>query len=116
MPKPATKDLDDAYRGDDYSLLLQFWDNSVEPPVELDLTGRTYVGMVREAPDAPTPTAFAIDLSEAALGRILLSLSQAQTADLPYENWWDLEETVIATSEKHTIIRGKFLVERDVSR
>lgn len=116
MPKPATKDIDDCYRGDDWSLRLNFWDNSVEPAEPLVLTGRTYVAMVRETPDSPDSTSIAIDQAHLADGYITLSLSAAQTQDLPEENEWDLEETVISTGKKQTILRGKFLVGRDVTR
>lgn len=116
MPKPATLDIDDAYRGDPFALALPMWDNTVDPPTVLILTGRTYAAQVREDPDGIDSWDFAIDHTHLSSGYIVLSLSSAQTAAMPENCWWDLEETIVATGAKNTIIRGKFIVGRDITR
>lgn len=116
MTKPATLNLDDAYRGDPYALALPMWDDTVDPPTVLVLTGRSYTAQVRENPDALDAWDFAIDHSHLGDGYIVLSLSGAQTAQMPENCWFDIEETITATLDKQTIIRGTFFVGRDITR
>lgn len=116
MAKVAELNLDDAYRGDPYALALPMWNDTVDPPTVLPLTGRTYQAQVRESPDALDSWDFAIDHTHLADGYIVLSLSAAQTAQMPEECWFDIEETITATLDKQTIIRGRFEVGRDITR
>lgn len=113
MPKPARKDLD-AYRGDDFNFRFTFWDNTVDPPEIMPLTGRSYVAQVRPTPDSIFSEDFTVDDTQLAFGYFEISLTRAQMADLPVENWYDIEETVSGAT--HTIIRGKFTVDKDVTR
>lgn len=116
MPKVADVPLDNAYRGDPYALQIPMYDDTVDPPTVLSLVGRTYAAQVRESPDSPDSWDFTIDHSHLADGYIILALSAAQTAQMPENCWWDLEETIVATAAKATIMRGSFHVGRDITR
>ena len=115
MSAPATRNLTIVHR-DDYSHTFTIVDAA---SVAIVLTGRTYAAQIRSAPaTAGTADAtFTVSLANLATGIVVISLTNTQTRALipshPY--FWDLLETVTATSFKTTILAGKVSVVQDVT-
>lgn len=113
MSTPATRDIS-LYRGDDYTHVLTFVDNQ-EPPEALDLSGDyTFKAQIRDRPENGTVVhaTFDIDITQANLGIIVLSLPDSQTRFPPA--YWDLEVNDGATTQ--TWLKGTVLVSGDVTQ
>lgn len=99
------------YAGDDATAAFRFSENGV--PMVL---GGTFLAQIRTLPESLTPLgAFTIDSSEAAIGKILLTLPStlAQTLPKNVALVWDLQNTNVG---KKTLVRGTITIEPDVSR
>lgn len=108
---PATRDLT-MYQGDTYEHELTVTDDA-DPPVALDLSTGTWRAQVRKHAQATSVLAsFAVDDTDAANGVLFLTLTPEQTAALPSNCTWDLEDTVAGV----TYLRGAVTVEREVTR
>jgi len=98
-----------AYQGDIWAMTVTFTDGT-DP---LDVSGGTWRAQVRKTPSSTTVLAdIAVDTTDAAAGVLVLSLTAEDTAGLPPECWWDLEDT---TAGK-TYLRCKLTVTREVTR
>lgn len=82
----------------------------------IPLTGRVYTAQIRTDPDAATAVSMAISTAEAATGKIVLSLTAAQTAGLSDGSWWDLEERLSVGADPRTILRGRVWIDKDITR
>jgi len=115
MSAPGVRNLTIVHR-DDYSHTITVVDSA---SVAIVLTGRTYAAQIRSSPStAGTADAtFTVSLTNLATGIVVISLTDAQTDALipntPY--WWDLQETVTATTFTTTILAGKVTVVQDVT-
>ena len=112
---PATRDLIIVHR-DDYSHTITIVDAD---SVAIVLTGRTYAAQIRYKPAvAGTADAtFSVSLANLATGIVTISLTDTQTDALTPGRayYWDLQETVTATSFVTTILSGKVTVVQDVT-
>lgn len=115
MSAPGVRNLVIVH-GDDYSHTVTVVDSD---SVAIVLTGRTYAAQIRSSPaTAGTADAtFTVSLTNLATGIVVISLTDTQTAalipGLPY--FWDLQETVTATTFTTTILAGKVSVVQDVT-
>lgn len=99
-------------RGDHYVHELDFvTDDGVTP---INVTGRAYAAQVRATKLATAYTAFAIDTTNAATGKIVLTLTTVQTRALLDYAVWDLQETV--SGEPVTLLEGIVTASDDVTR
>ena len=80
----------------------------------IDLTGRVYSAQIRTAPD--TAITISVSTTDAADGKIVLSLTAAQTDDIADGSWWDIEERLTVGADPRTFLSGRVYVERDVTR
>jgi hypothetical protein len=115
MSAPGVRNLTIVHR-DDYSHTITIVDSD---SVAINLTGRTYAAEIRSAPStAGTADAtFTVSLTNLATGIVVISLTDTQTdalvPGLPY--FWDLQETVTATTFTTTVLAGKVTVPQDVT-
>lgn len=100
-------------RGDGYPHELDFVEEDEVTP--LNLAGRTYAAQIRATKDATDYTAFAIDTTNAATGKIVLMLTAVQTRALPDYSVWDLQET-IGSADPLTLLEGIVTASGDVTR
>lgn len=82
----------------------------------IDLTGRVYSAQIRTEPDAATAITIAVATTEAATGKIVLSLTASQTDDIADGSWWDIEERLTVGADPRTFLSGRVYVEKDVTR
>lgn len=114
---PTTHDLV-LYAGDGAILNLTVLDPTTSEPLNITGTVRAHI---RAQKSDPTPAAqFTSDLSEAALGKITLELTGADTQPLiadrgDYKGFWDCEWDPIS-GEPLTLYQGKVTVIQDVTR
>lgn len=102
------------YSGDTFTRSLQFTDSD---GVAIDITGWTFLAQIREAPNADLVLAtFTVTVTDAADGRIDITLSASDVAGLENSRFlsWDLQVT--ASSAVRTYVRGSVKVDTDVSR
>lgn len=110
---PATLNLA-MYQGDHFTETFEQFDADGVTP--LDRTGYSYEAQIRAQHESSDPlVSFTINTSSLATGVIVLSLTAAQTADLPRTAVWDLEETSPAAVVT-TLLKGTVTVEREVTR
>ena len=115
MSAPGVRNLTIVHR-DDYSHTITIVDAASVPIV---LTGRTYAAQIRSQPATAGSAdgAFTVDLTNLATGIVVITLTDTQTGALipgvPY--FWDLQETVTATTFTTTILAGKVSVMQDVT-
>ena len=114
------------YAGDGVRFRLVITD-SAEAPVNITGTVKAQVRDKRGEVDLTPEGEFAVDLTDAATGIVVLSLTGAQTQDL-YDNWialfptakkfigvWDVEWTP-SGAEPRTLCQGKVECGPDVTR
>ena len=111
---PAVRDLE-ITSGDDFSLELYF-DADGSP---MDLTTGVVLSQIRLTADAAGYLAqFAVDMTDAATGTIIISLTEAETAALDLKRLanavWDLQITLSGVTQ--TYIKGDAYLIGDVSR
>ena len=114
---PAAGHSAQVYRGDTYSHAIEFW-NDVAETDPFAITG-TVTAQVKAARltsdvDGTVLAAFACAVSGAGSNIVTISLTPAQTEDLPASAYWDLQVTnggVITT-----LLTGKVKVWGDVTR
>lgn len=115
MSAPGVRNLTIVHR-DDYSHTVTIVDAD---EVAVVLTGRTYAAQIRSSPATAgtADAAFTVDLTNLATGVVVLTLTNTQTGALVPATayWWDLQETVTATTFKTTILAGKVTVVQDVT-
>lgn len=106
---PATRNLT-CYRGDTFVYRLEFVDAAGAP---VDVSARTFRGMVRRRWSDPSPEAtFTVDTSQAASGVVRFTLAATLTEDLEPGRWtYDVEQT--DSGDVLTVTRGRFDVEGD---
>jgi len=115
MSAPGVRNLSIVHR-DSYAHTITIVDANSAPVV---LTGRTYDAQIRAQPaeSGTADAAFTISLTNLATGVIVITLTVGQTGalipGLPY--FWDLQETVTATTFKTTILAGRVSVVQDVT-
>ena len=112
MATPPTRDLS-IVAGDTFSHLIEIKDVN---GAAVNVTGRTYTGQVRQYPSSATAAAtFTVDTTNAATGKVVISLSATTTAGLtpgPYR--YNVQQTVGSTVT--TLFRGAFIVLGDETR
>lgn len=111
--QPAARDLA-FYQGDDYAHEITFTDDAT-PPAALDLSAYRFAAQFRRWHADPDAVDFAVDVTQADTGLIILSLTAAQTAGLPSKGVWDLEVT-LPSGAIETWLAGAVAVGRDVTR
>lgn len=110
MPLPAERHIS-LFRGDDYSHVVQIVDGAGEP---VDVSGRTYAAMWRLNAQANDKVSFAIDMTDAAVGKVVLSLTSVQTAGME-DGLFDLQETNESGAIR-TLFQGRVTVKKDITR
>jgi hypothetical protein len=107
------------YAGDGINFKLICTDEADSP---IPITGTVESQIRRARLDAAPIMTFAVDLAEAAQGKILLSLTGDQTQDLveagvngKFKGVWDVEWTPTG-SEPRTLCQGKVQCVADVTR
>ena len=83
----------------------------------VDVSGWTFLGNVRRFADQPGALAtFVVQSSQAALWLVTLTLADSVTSTLPSHKplTWDLQRT--EAGEISTLMGGRFIVDKDVSR
>jgi len=97
-------------QGDDYSVILDF-------PDSLDFTTLTFKAQIRTYPGSPTLWAtFTIDIYDAGLKKLKLSLPGTTTANLPVRSFWDIQATSSVDSSVTTYLRGQVFTSRQVTQ
>lgn len=115
MALPANRDIE-IYRGDPYEHDVT-WTHGGQP---VDLTAGTGVvearAQIRATPDGALLHEFTTDVSAAeADGKIVMTLTADQTAELPVESVWDVELRPQG-GQFSTWMRGRVHCEPDVTR
>ena len=94
-------------RGDFYANNLDFGTT--------DVSAWTITSQIRRSPDERTILAtFAVDMTDAATGTVILTLDEVDTVALPLKAVWDVQAVIAAHT--FTIMGGEVTVERDVTR
>ena len=114
---PAAGQSAQIYRGDTYSHVLEFW-NDVAETDPFAITG-TVTGQIKAARltsdvDGTALASFACAVSGAGNNIVTISLTPAQTEDLPDAAYWDLQ--VDDGGVITTLLTGKVKVWGDVTR
>jgi hypothetical protein len=109
---PARRNLT-AYKGDTYTHRIDFEDTAGDP---VNVTGSTFTAQVRRYPAADAPLAtFTVDTSQAATGRVVLTLPHATTSALPVgRHRWDVQQ--VTGGVFLTVMAGEFEVFGEVTR
>ncbi len=99
------------------SMTLDEYDSDTETMEDLDLSGYTFSGMLRqEKEDTSAMIAFTIVITDAALGAIQVSLTAAQTSTLPAGTaYYDIEMTR-DSGEVIRILEGMANISREMTR
>lgn len=120
----GTRDIT-IYQGDSWDMLIGIKDTGVVPAEYQDLTDFVGLAQIRATEDANTTLAeMTVTLSDQGTlpGRVVLSLTPADTASLPPTGGvWDVELTsppgyTGALEGTHTYLKGKVTVIKEVSR
>lgn len=98
-------------RGDDFSASIEIQ----EEGVPVDVSDRTYTAQLRSTPDGDLVATFSVDMTNAATGVIVPSLTDAVTEDLDGAYVWDLQQET-AGGVIRTVAGGNFEVAKDVTR
>lgn len=114
MAKPATYNLD-AYANDDFSLALDFVDAN---GAALNKSTYTFSASVRKNRwDDVELAEFAVDTTDAATGRIVISLTNSQVTTALDKAAWDIQQTSgDATPVVRTLLQGTVYVDQDITR
>ena len=101
------------YQGDDYALRIEIRDGA---GAAIDLSARTYQAQIREtrSPDAELLAEFAIDMTEAPAGDVVISLTDTQTAAMTRSGAWDFQQ-VDAAGKVRTLLAGDVALRRQVT-
>jgi hypothetical protein len=114
LVEDVTNDLPFVYQSRSYTLRLTIKDKATGDPI--DLTGSTFASQLRRyRSSTDVAAAFTFDLTNAATGVVVMSLSPAQTAALapgPYR--WDVDQLVAGVP--NPLAQGELIVEGDVTR
>src|SRR5689334_7216464 len=111
MAGPATISRT-AYQGDKFALTVRFFSDDAKT-VPIDLSAGTWRAQIRRNESSSTVLAtFNVDTTDADTGVLVLSLTAAQTAELPQSCVWDLEDT----TADQTFLKCSMAVGREVSR
>ena len=105
------------YAGDGVSITL----NAANPNgTAMNLTGTVIAQIVNERTDAAPMVSFTVDTTNAATGKLVLSLTGAQTATLlsgnldPFRGFWDVQWTG-SGAQPLTLLQGTVTCDLDVS-
>ena len=114
MAFPITVPALKVYKGDTFSASYVLKEGYPAEAVNLPGQGWTnWTAQWRSYPTSTTAVSFNVDTTNAATGRIVISLTATQAATLK-DGYWDLQST--RNSEVKTWIRGKVLYVKDVTR
>jgi len=114
--RPTTLDLD-LYSGDGVSILLTITNNDGDPiPVDGAITAQ----IRKERLDTDIQAEFAVDLTDAADGNLVVSLTGDQTAALivdepTFSGVWDIQ-WVATGAQPRTLVQGQVTCDADVTR
>lgn len=97
------------YRGDDFMQVVELTQGGA--PLVLPTVGWT--AQARTSPDGEVVATFAIDSSDGAVGRLVVSLAGTATLTMPAVSVWDLQ---CATGGVKTYLAGKVKITKDVTR
>lgn len=113
--RPGKLDLE-IYRGDWFEHPLEFFADD-PPTIPLALDAFTYRAQIRRlGRGTPVLAELEVDVTEAAEGRLVLTLDDDQTAELPGDPLkWDLQETLDG-AKPTTVLAGIVTVEGDSTR
>ncbi|CAB4129420.1 hypothetical protein UFOVP115_8 [uncultured Caudovirales phage] len=103
VPVPSTVPIYDIVlqQGDDFSVILDF-------PDTMDFSTLTFKAQIRTYPGAPTLWAtFTIEVFDALLRKLKLSLAGPITANLPVRCFWDIQATDSTDNTVTTYLRGQ---------
>lgn len=100
-----------------YDIILTQGDTWAVPfDFPLDLTNYLVKAQARTYPGAPVIAAeFTCTVTDAALGKVTLSLTHDQTLDLPLKSFWDLQIYKADESFNETYVRGLVFANRQVT-
>jgi hypothetical protein len=112
MATPPTRHLS-TVAGDTFSHTIEIKNANGTP---INVSARTYTGQVRRYTSSTSASAtFTVDMTNAATGKVVISLSATTTAGLaPGPYWYNVQQTVGSTVT--TLFRGDFLVIGDETR
>lgn len=112
-PIPSTVPVYDIVlqQGDSWSAILDFPDST-------DFTDLRFKAEVRTYPNSPSLWAtFDIDIVDANLKKLRLSLTKDQTKRIPVRAFWDLQATSISDDTfQRTFLRGQVFCEREITQ
>lgn len=100
-----------------YDFILTQGDTlSVPFDFPLNLTGYTVTAQIRTYPESPILAAtFTVTVTDAVNGRVTLSLTSAQTEDLPLKSFWDVQIKNASGTFNQTYVRGLVFANRQVT-
>ena len=112
------------YVGDDWDVPIDF-DDGEDPPVAVDMSGWTsWAAHIKDRQTTTDPLVeITVDTTDAATGRIVLSIAAADTRDLisdpsarsTFSGTWDLQATS-PTGKKRTLFAGTVTATLDRTR
>ena len=98
------------YQGDTYSVILDF-------PDTMDFSVLTFKAQIRTYPGSPTLWAtFTVEVYDANLKKLKLTLPAANTANLPVRCFWDLQAISSTDSSVTTYLRGQVFTNPQVTQ
>jgi hypothetical protein len=111
-PMPTTVGIYDLVieQGDDYGVTLDF-------PDDTDFEDLVFKSQIRTYPGSPTLWAtITVDVADAELKKLTLSLTKDQTENLPVRCAWDIQATSISDPTfERTYLRGQVFVNQQVT-
>lgn len=112
MATPPTRNLS-TVAGDTFSHLIEIQGANGSA---INVSARTYTGQVRQyTSSASAAGTFNVDMTNAATGKVTISLGAAVTSTFsPGPYWYNVQQTVGSTVS--TLFRGQFLVIGDETR
>jgi hypothetical protein len=104
---------EEVYQGDDFAIPIRIKSGGVV----VDLTGSTFVGMVRVALGDASPVAtFSFAMPTPSTGQITATLTRTQTLSFPLSRVFYDIAWIDAGGVRNTIIRGSLLVLKPITR
>lgn len=100
-------------QGDTLRRTLHFFRNDASPS-SIDISSWTITAQIRRRAASATAVSFAIDMSDAVNGNVMISITPADAATLALSNVWDLQRVV--NGDVRTLLGGVVTVDREVTR
>lgn len=101
-------------QGDTFRRTLSFYTMSGETQVPTDVSSWGISAQIRRRANATTAVDFDIDMTDAADGTVVISISHEDAATLAESNVWDLQR--VLGGEVRTLLAGDVTVDREVTR